>query len=391
MNAIDAALPPLSLYVHLPWCVAKCPYCDFNSHKAGDAPPRQRYVQAIKADLAAEARHAHGRRVQTIFVGGGTPSLFSPAEIAEILDAARRVFDVADDAEITMEANPGTVEYGSLSAYRAAGVNRLSLGAQSFSADSLRQLGRIHGPGEIIDAFAEATAAAFDSINIDLMYGLPGQTLAMALTDLNKALTLDPRHLSYYHLTLEPNTVFHRRPPRDLPDDDTAFEMQEACHAVLEAAGYTRYEISAFSKPGFACRHNLNYWLFGDYIAVGAGAHGKITDSQGAIRRYRKPAHPLAYMEGIVDTAAPRPPPLNREDIVFEYMLNVLRLPQGFTTAAFEARTGIGSADLSDRLETCRKKGVLQQTGDESWQPTDLGLRFLNDLQEQFLPSRAPL
>lgn len=391
MNAIDAALPPLSLYVHLPWCVAKCPYCDFNSHKAGDAPPRQRYVQAIKADLAAEARHAHGRRVRTIFVGGGTPSLFSPAEIAEILDAAHRVFDVADDAEITMEANPGTVEYGSLSAYRTAGVNRLSLGAQSFSADSLRQLGRIHGPDEIIDAFAEATAAAFDSINIDLMYGLPGQTLAMALTDLRKALTLDPRHLSYYHLTLEPNTVFHQRPPQGLPDDDTAFEMQEACHAVLEAAGYTRYEISAFSKPGFACRHNLNYWLFGDYIAVGAGAHGKITDLQGAIRRYRKPAHPLAYMEGIVDTAASTPPPLNREDIVFEYMLNVLRLPQGFTTDAFEARTGIGSADLSDRLEMCREKGLLQQTGDESWQPTDLGLRFLNDLQEQFLPSRALL
>jgi len=391
-NPSNAALPPLSLYVHLPWCVAKCPYCDFNSHKAGDSPPRQQYIEAIKADLALEARHAHGRRVKTVFIGGGTPSLFSPAGIQEILHTVHTVFDVASDAEITMEANPGTVECGTLADYRSAGVNRLSLGAQSFDADSLRRLGRIHGPGEILDAYREATAAAFDSINIDLMYGLPGQTLAMALTDLRQALALQPQHLSYYHLTLEPNTVFYQRPPQDLPDADTAFEMQEACHGVLNAAGYTRYEVSAFARPGFACRHNLNYWQFGDYIAVGAGAHGKITDPQGAIRRYRKPAHPLSYMGAVADNARPvMTVPLSREDLRFEYMLNVLRLPQGFTTEAFEARTGIESAALHDCLETCRGKGLLRQCGDGSWQPTGLGLRFLNDLQEHFLPSDAPL
>jgi len=385
------SLPPLSLYIHLPWCVAKCPYCDFNSHKAGDSPPRGRYVEAIKADLATEAGRAGGRSIETIFMGGGTPSLFSPAEIGAILEAAHGVFDVASDVEITMEANPGTVECGSLAAYRSAGVNRLSLGAQSFDSDSLKKLGRIHGPGEILEAYQEATAAAFDSINIDLMYGLPGQTLAMALTDLRKAIELKPEHISYYHLTLEPNTVFHSRPPRDLPNDDTTFEMQESCHAALSDAGYTRYEVSAFARPGLECRHNLNYWLFGDYIAVGAGAHGKITSSQGAIQRYQKPAHPLAYIEAIADNSADTTlRPLSSEDILFEYMLNVLRLPQGFTTRAFEERTGLATTALRERLEACQGKGLLQQNSDESWQPTGLGLRFLNDLQEQFLPLQVP-
>lgn len=384
--------PPLSLYVHLPWCVAKCPYCDFNSHKAGDSPPRGRYIKALKADLVAEASRANGRSIQTIFMGGGTPSLFSGAEIEEILDAAHAVFDVASDVEITLEANPGTVECGALASYRSAGVNRLSLGAQSFDPDSLQRLGRIHGPAEILDAFREAVAAGFDSINIDLMYGLPGQTHAMALADLRKAVDLHPEHISYYHLTLEPNTIFYSRPPRDLPNDDAAFEMQESCHALLSAAGYSRYEISAFARPGFECRHNLNYWLFGDYIAVGAGAHGKMTDPQGAIHRYQKPAHPLTYIEALTDgsgrTALRR---LDREDIAFEYMLNVLRLPQGFTTTAFEERTGLESGVLRARLEACRGKGLLQQIDAESWQPTGLGLRFLNDLQEQFLPSQAVL
>lgn len=385
-------LPPLSLYVHLPWCVSKCPYCDFNSHKAGDSPPRGRYIEAIRADLALEADRAGGRSVQTIFIGGGTPSLFSPAEIRQILEAAHSVFDVASDVEITMEANPGTVECGALAAYRSAGVNRLSLGAQSFDPGSLKKLGRIHGPGEILNAFREASAAAFDSINIDLMYGLPGQTLAMAVTDLRKAVDLNPEHISYYHLTLEPNTVFHSRPPQDLPNDDTAFAMQEACHGILSAAGYARYEISAFARPGFECRHNLNYWLFGDYIAVGAGAHGKITSLQGAIQRYQKPAHPMAYIEALADSPYHTTPRLlGHEDILFEYMLNVLRLPQGFTTSAFEERTGLASEALRDRLEVCRGKGLLQQCGDDSWRPTGLGLRFLNDLQEQFLPLQAPL
>ncbi len=386
----ESNLPPLSLYVHLPWCVVKCPYCDFNSHKAGSFPPRGQYVAAIKADIAIESERAAGRRVQTIFLGGGTPSFFDASQIGEILEAAHADLNVAVDAEITMEANPGTLECGELASYRSAGVNRLSLGAQSFDADSLRALGRIHGVDDIYAAVNEAQSAGFNSINIDLMYGLPGQTAAMALADLGKATELEPQHISHYQLTIEPNTVFYSRTPDDMPDDDTSFEMQEACHDHLRDAGYGQYEISAFAKPGYECRHNLNYWTFGDYLAVGAGAHGKVTDEQGTIRRYEKPAHPLAFIK------APKSSPSNVEarklhddDILFEYMLNVLRLPQGFTRTMFEQRTGLDFEALLERLGECRDKGLLREATDESWQPTELGLRFLNDLQAQFLPTRS--
>jgi len=381
------SLPPLSLYIHLPWCVSKCPYCDFNSHKAGPSPPRKRYLEALAADLASEARRVGQRRVQTLFLGGGTPSLFSGDEISRILTVAMAEFDISDEAEITMEVNPGTVECGSLAAYRSAGVNRLSLGAQSFDAGCLRQLGRIHGPQEIVSAVAEARAAAFESINIDLMYALPGQSREMADSDLRQALALRPEHLSYYQLTLEPNTVFYSRPPADLPDNDAAFAMQEHCHARLEAAGYRRYEVSAFARPGAECRHNLNYWQFGDYVAVGAGAHGKITNHDGEVRRYQKRSHPLAYIEAtLAGTREQAAAPLQSEDLVFEFMLNALRLPQGFTVARFEQRTGQPYAVIRDRVERCRSEGLLAAGGGDSWQPTELGLSFLNDLQARFLP-----
>jgi putative oxygen-independent coproporphyrinogen III oxidase len=383
------ALPPLSLYVHLPWCVAKCPYCDFNSHKAGDAAPRGRYVEALKRDLASEAAKAHGRRIGTIFLGGGTPSLFDPGEIREILDETRRHLDVDDDAEITMEANPGTVERADPRGYREAGINRLSIGVQSFDPVSLARLGRIHGPDEVFAAHQEAAAAGFDSINLDLMFALPGQSLAMAARDVEQAIGLAPEHISYYQLTLEPNTVFHSRPPEGVPDEDAAFAMQEAGHDLLRAAGYARYEISAFSKPGFACRHNVNYWLFGDYLAVGAGAHGKYTDSSGAIRRYQKPAHPLSYMEA-ADRGADwgSPGELDADDILFEFMLNALRLSAGFSLACFEERTGLSRDLVRPRLLELRNRGLMREAPGASWQATELGLRFLNDLQAQFLPSR---
>jgi len=386
MNA--ANLTPLSLYVHLPWCVVKCPYCDFNSHKAGKSPPRAQYVEAIKADLAIEADRATGRPVQTIFLGGGTPSFFDAGQIGEILAAAHDDLNIAADAEITMEANPGTVECGELASYRSAGVNRLSLGAQSFDADSLRALGRIHGVDEIYAAHNEAQTAGFNSINIDLMYGLPGQTAAMAVADLARATKLEPQHISHYQLTIEPNTVFYSRTPVDMPGDNTTYEMQEACHRHFRDAGYGQYEISAFAKPGYECRHNLNYWTFGDYLAVGAGAHGKITDQQGTIRRYEKPAHPMAFIKAAKIQPTPvEPRKLGHDDILFEYMLNALRLPRGFTSTMFEQRTGLAFDLLLERLGECRDKGLLRETTDESWQPTELGLRFLNDLQAQFLPA----
>ncbi len=264
----------LSAYVHLPWCVRKCPYCDFNSHKAGPPAQRERYLDALLVDIERDAAGVSGRQVETVFLGGGTPSLFSPLQISALIAHLRATLDLATGAEITMEANPGTLEHGSLAGYRDAGVNRLSLGAQSFDAESLRRLGRIHGPDEIVTAFEEARRAGFDNINLDLMHALPGQTRAAALADLNAALELAPEHISYYQLTLEPNTVFHARPPEDLPDEEQVFDMQEASFERVGEAGFNRYEISAFARDGRECRHNLNYWRFGDYLGFGAGAHG---------------------------------------------------------------------------------------------------------------------
>jgi oxygen-independent coproporphyrinogen-3 oxidase len=381
---------PLSLYLHLPWCVRKCPYCDFNSHTAGEDAPRSRYIDALCRDLQQEARHAAGRALQSIFLGGGTPSLFSGAEIGRILDAVRERFALAADIEITMEANPGSVERHNLRGYREAGVNRLSLGAQSFDDSSLQGLGRIHSAADISAAFRDARAAGFDNVNLDLMFALPGQTLAMACADVERALELAPEHLSYYQLTLEPNTVFFARPPADLPDDDDSDAMQRHGQVALAAAGYRQYEISAFARPGRDCRHNLNYWTFGDYLAAGAGAHGKITTADGRIRRYRKPDNPRLYMEHMERNGATGPMlELAAADTAFEYMLNVLRLPRGFSERDFSERTGLPPAMLREELVAAVAAGLMEQPSAGCWRPSERGLRFLNDLQAHFLPPDA--
>jgi oxygen-independent coproporphyrinogen-3 oxidase len=384
---MSTRLPPLSLYLHLPWCVRKCPYCDFNSHAIGGKVPGERYVAALQNDLAAEATRAGGRTIDSIFMGGGTPSLFAPEEIEAILRSVHDLFVVAGDCEITLEANPGTVECGHLRGYAAAGINRLSLGAQSFNRDLLAALGRIHGPAEILTAFDEATRAGFNSINIDLMFALPGQTLEMAVADVEQACQLGPQHISYYQLTLEPNTVFFDRPPPGLPDDDLCWEIQERCHGRIAAAGYEQYEISAFARPAHRCRHNLNYWTFGDYLAAGAGAHGKFTGPDGAIYRYQKPAHPLSYMEKFAQEAPATPlKALPMRDLGFEYMLNALRLPGGFSEQSFTERTGLDTTAVGATLAKATADGLMRRSSEGLWQPTPLGLRFLNDLQARFLP-----
>ncbi len=343
---MSSSLPPLSLYVHLPWCVRKCPYCDFNSHRAGDDAPFDRYVSALVTDIKAEAGKARGRPIESIFLGGGTPSLFDPAGIGRVLDACRRNLSPTPDCEITMEANPGTIERGSLAGYREAGVTRLSIGAQSFDPATLKTLGRIHGPDEITATFMEAEKAGFASINIDLMFALPGQDEGAAAADIERLVALSPPHISYYQLTLEPNTVYYQRPPPDIPDDDLAWAIQENGHAMLRDAAYEQYEVSAFAKPGHLCRHNLNYWQFGDYLAAGAGAHGKLTDNDGRVYRYRKPGSPLRYLERAEqDVASADAEPVSGPDLGFEFMLNVLRLGEGFSAELFAERTcrGFGS------------------------------------------------
>lgn len=380
-------LPPLSLYLHLPWCVRKCPYCDFNSHKASANLPRRRYVNAVLEDLAREAEHAGEREIVSVFLGGGTPSLFAPAEIATILQDGLGHYQLADDCEVTMEANPGTIEHGRLAGYRQAGVNRLSIGAQSFAPGMLSVLGRIHGPEDILAAHSEAVAAGFDSINIDLMYALPGQDVAAALADIETLLLLAPPHVSWYQLTLEPNTIFHARPPEGLPDDELCWEIQTAGTALLESAGYVQYEISAFAKPGHRCRHNLNYWTFGDYLACGAGAHGKLTDQDGFVRRYEKPANPLLYMERIeAGPAASTATPVAADDLAFEFMLNSLRMQDGFLEADFERRTGLPMAAVMKPLLAAQADGIIARHDGGRWQPTARGFRFLNELQARFLP-----
>lgn len=378
--------PPLSLYVHLPWCVRKCPYCDFNSHTAGEAAPKRRYIDALRHDLAQERERACDRPLQSIFLGGGTPSLFSPGEIAELLQAIREQFPVVPDAEVTMEANPGTVEFGSPAGYRKAGVTRLSVGAQSFDDSMLRSLGRIHSSDDIARAISAAREGGFDNFNIDLMHGLPAQTPEMALADLNAAIGLEPAHISWYQLTIEPNTVFHARPPSNLPDDELAFEIQEAGRALLSQHGFEQYEVSAYARDGKRCRHNMNYWTFGDYLAVGAGAHGKISH-QGRVVRYQKPPNPLQYMTSLETGVPGKPEPvLAPDDLVFEFMLNALRLNGGFSESLFEDRTGLSAGVLMQAAGNARRRGLIERAASGTWRPTELGGRFLNDLQSEFVP-----
>ena len=378
-------LPPLSLYVHLPWCAKKCPYCDFNSYSGGDDASRRRYLDALCADIAEEARQAGRRKLISVFFGGGTPSLFSAAEIGRLLDVVAGRFALEDDIEITLEANPGSVECGDPRGYRAAGVNRLSLGAQSFDDRQLAALGRIHSAQDIGRAFRASREAGFDNVNLDLMYCLPGQDVAAALADIDAAAALGPDHLSWYQLTLEPNTVFHARPPAGLPDEELAAAIDEAGCAALAEHGYERYEISAFARHGRQCRHNLNYWRFGDYLAAGAGAHGKLSGPAGVFR-YARPANPQQYMKsvGAGDTAPRRE--IGDADRLFEFMLNASRLIDGFDEALFRERTGLPAAALSKPLEPMVARGLVAQIGPGRWRPTAAGRRFLNDLQGHFLP-----
>ena len=378
--------PPLSLYVHLPWCVRKCPYCDFNSHTAGDDAPMARYVDALLVDIGHEAGAAQGREIETIFLGGGTPSLFAPADIGRILDTIGAQMSLAADVEITMEANPGTVECSAPSAYRTAGVNRLSIGAQSFDDAALRRLGRVHASDDIRRTVDAVLQAGFETFNLDLMHGLPEQTVELAVADLEAAIGLGAPHISWYQLTLEPNTVFHARPPSGLPDDETLWEIQAAGVDALEAAGFASYEVSAWARGEHRCRHNLNYWRFGDYLAVGAGANGKRTTG-GSVLRYRKPANPLAYIEAMERTGGgPEGLTIDAADLVFEFMLNALRLTEGFDEALFTGRTGLPAATLAGKCGPALEKGLMERNPQGIWRATALGRRFLNDLQASFLP-----
>ena len=378
--------PPLSLYVHLPWCVRKCPYCDFNSHEGRGALPFAAYVDALVADLDHDLPLAWGRTVHSVFFGGGTPSLFPPEAIDAFLQQASSRLRFAPEAEITLETNPGTAEHGRFEGYRAAGVNRLSFGIQSFDDGCLQRLGRIHDSREAVAAVELARAAGFDNFNLDLMYALPGQTLAMAQDDITRAIALEPTHVSHYQLTLEPNTVFAARPPRGIPDHDAAWDMQEACQAMLADAGYAQYETSAYARPGRQCAHNLNYWRFGDYLGIGAGAHGKLTlGAEQAILRRWKLKHPTAYLAHAgSDAAIGGDERIGPERRPFDFMLNALRLNEGFALSLFEARTGLPRSAIAARLGAAVERGWLESDG-ERVVPTEFGRRFANDVIELFL------
>lgn len=376
---------PLGLYVHLPWCVAKCPYCDFNSHALKGDLPQSRYLEALAADLAVDARLIGNRVVDTVFIGGGTPSLFSPDAIARLLESVNDNVTVARDAEITLEANPGTVEFGRFARFRQAGVNRLSIGVQSFDDNRLAALGRIHDGAQARRAVDVAGAAGFDDFNIDIMFGLPGQSVDGARDDLEAVIASAATHVSFYQLTIEPNTMFHARPPA-LPDEDDVWTIQCLGRDLLADAGYAQYEVSAFCQPGRACRHNLNYWRFGDYLGVGAGAHGKVGLADGRQVRYFKERHPARYMETAgKDESVGERRVLGDDDLVFEYMLNALRLESGFDAGSFTGATGLQLEQVAGaRLEDARQHGLME-CRDDAWWPTELGKRFLNDLQAMFL------
>jgi len=380
-----AVLPPLSLYIHIPWCVRKCPYCDFNSHEAREPVPEQRYIDALIADLEVALPLVWGRKVYTVFFGGGTPSVFSAGGIERIIAAVRARVPLAADAEITLEANPGTFEAEKFRAFRAAGVNRLSIGIQSFNPRHLKALGRIHDDAQA-RAAVEIAGQNFDNFNLDLMYGLPRQSVDEARADIEAALSFAPPHLSAYHLTLEPNTYFHRYPP-PLPDDDTTAEMQEAMEQLLAAAGYEHYETSAFAGAGDnkACRHNLNYWRFGDYLGIGAGAHSKLSFAERIVRQMRC-KQPRQYMESAAaGSAIQEQHDVAANEIGFEFMMNALRLNQGFPSALFEERAGMPLTAVLKELDAAERRGLITRDL-RRIAPTELGRRFLNDLLQIFLP-----
>jgi len=377
-----ASLPPLSLYVHLPWCVKKCPYCDFNSHERQAELPFAEYTSALIRDLEAMLPSVWGRRIDTVFIGGGTPSLFPAEQIDALLAAVRARLPLEPDAEITMEANPGASEAGRFRGYRAAGVNRLSLGVQSFDDAMLKALGRIHSADEARRAIGMATET-FGNVNIDLMYGLPGQTLAMARADIGEGARFGTPHLSAYQLTLEPNTVFFSHPPK-LPGHDASADMQVMIEEVLAAAGFEHYETSAFAKPGRRCRHNLNYWTFGDYAGIGAGAHGKLSFAD-RVTRHERIKQPREYLAAGGDVPQRV---IEAKELPFEFMLNALRLIDGFPAELFAARTGLPLFVAEPGLRAAESKGLIERTPQAIIRPTERGRRFLNDLLGLFLPAQ---
>lgn len=377
------ALPPLSLYVHFPWCVRKCPYCDFNSHEAGSELPEQAYLDAVRADLEQSLPLVWGRKIVSVFIGGGTPSLMSAQGLDRLMSDIRSLLPLEAGAEITMEANPGTFEAEKFRTYAASGINRLSIGIQSFDSRHLEALGRIHGGDEARRAI-EIAQANFDNFNLDLMYALPSQTIDEARRDVETALSFAPPHLSLYHLTLEPNTVFAKYPP-ELPDDDSSATMQQVIADLMQAHGYENYEVSAYAKPGRRARHNLNYWEFGDYLGIGAGAHSKLSFPHRIVRqaRYKQPA---GYMQqALAGNAVHEEQEVGREELGFEFMLNALRLTGGFAARLFVERTGVSPQVIEPALQKAEGRGLLQ-VDHQSIRPTELGRRFLNDLQQIFLP-----
>jgi putative oxygen-independent coproporphyrinogen III oxidase len=375
-------LPPLALYIHIPWCVRKCPYCDFNSHAAGPTLPEEEYVDALLADLDTDLQHVHGRPLISIFFGGGTPSLFSDRALGRLLEGVERRVAFAPDIEITLEANPGTFEQAKFKGYRSLGINRLSIGVQSFQQDKLKALGRIHDGDEAIRAADMARAAGFDNFNLDLMHGLPEQSIEDALFDLRTAISQGPTHLSWYQLTMEPNTVFWSQPPQ-LPEDDLLWDIQEAGQALLAAEGYTQYEVSAYARPGKQARHNLNYWTFGDFLGIGAGAHAKLSTPAGRIQRTWKTRLPKDYLDRSKAFQAGERV-LEADELPFEYLMNVLRLTEGAPSELFGQRTGLPLQQLAEARREAEQRGLLQRDP-ARLVATPKGQLFLNDLLQLFL------
>ncbi|WP_455208143.1 radical SAM family heme chaperone HemW [Kaarinaea lacus] len=377
--------PPLSLYIHTPWCVRKCPYCDFNSHAIKDQLPEEEYLKALLNDLEEDLPKVWGRRVQSIFIGGGTPSVLSPEFYDRLFSALRALVMINANAEITMEANPGTTDFAKFKGFRETGINRLSIGVQSFDDEKLQVLGRIHNANDVLNAFDAARQAGFTNINLDLMFGLPAQSVQQGLRDIEQALLLQPEHLSYYQLTIEPNTFFYNRPP-SLPEDDLIWEIQHEAQLRIAENGFTQYEVSAYAQPNKRCAHNRNYWEFGDYLGIGAGAHSKLTDvNQQKIIRLIKEKHPREYLSKvsqsslIIDEKT-----LNQNDLAIEFMMNALRLSAGFPVALFSERTGLPITVVEEPLQRAEQQGLIEWTMD-TIRPTEKGLLFLNDLLGLFL------
>ncbi|MEN8204662.1 MAG: radical SAM family heme chaperone HemW [Pseudomonadota bacterium] len=383
------ATPPLSLYIHIPWCVHKCPYCDFNSHEVHDDIPEDRYIKALIADLEQDLPAVWGRTVESLFIGGGTPSLFSAQGIERLLSEVRARIPLKPGAEITLEANPGTVDQARFSGFREAGINRLSMGVQSFQNDLLSAIGRIHDSREAVIAIESARRAGFENFNLDLMFGLPAQTTAQALLDLQTAMELQPAHLSWYELTIEPNTWFYRHPP-PRPDDEALWDMQSEGGALLNDAGYQRYEVSAYAQQGRQCRHNLNYWQFGDYLGIGAGAHAKISNAATqTITRTSKEKHPQTYLEAAHDKARiSTTTELSADDVILEFAMNSLRLDSGFTRAAFTATTSLPFAVIETHLQSAIENEWLTENNGRI-KTTTKGQRYLNELLQLWMPEAS--